>query len=68
MTLCTINQLYDEIIHSNRTNNQKSIKLARLMSEMEKKFNIPMIRNDEWEKNNKAVISVYRKISLSRAF
>lgn len=33
---------------------------------MEKVFNIPLLQDKEYERNNKAVISLYRKISISR--
>lgn len=41
--------------------------IAELMSEMEKAFRIPMIRNQEWEQENRKVIALYRKLSMSRS-
>ncbi|MFG6120939.1 hypothetical protein [Thalassobacillus sp. B23F22_16] len=59
---------YEIIVHSHLNNSQKDRELAQLMSSMEKEFSIPALRNEEWEKKNKKVISLYRKISLSRNF
>lgn len=46
---------------------QRSLGLAKLMSEMERVFKIPALRSAGWEQDNRAVIALYRKISLSRA-
>lgn len=45
----------------------KDKKLSSLMDILEKKFNIPMIRDEEYEKRNRAVIALYRKIARSRS-
>ena len=41
-------------------------RLAELMTMMEKEYRIPLLRDPEWEKKNRAVIALYRKISMSR--
>ncbi|WP_102262855.1 hypothetical protein [Mesobacillus jeotgali] len=66
MTLTDFNKSYEEIIHSNISGNRKAIRLADLLTAMEHTFKIPMLRNDHWEQQNKAIISLYRKISISR--
>lgn len=68
MGLKEINQEYENIIHSNLSNDEKSQKLARLMTQMEGQFSIPMLKNQEWENQNRKVIALYRKISRSRIF
>ena len=68
MGLKEINQEYENIIHSNLSNDKKSHKLARLMTQMEGEFSIPMLRNQEWENQNRKIIALYRKISRSRIF
>jgi hypothetical protein len=68
MSLTQINQEYDSIMQSNLTKNNRNFKLAMLMTQMEKQFHIPMLRNEEWEQNNKKLIALYRKISMSRVF
>lgn len=68
MTLSEYNQRYETLIHSGLSTYEKDLKLAELMGEMEKTFNIPMIRKPEWEEENRAVIALYRKLSFSRTF
>lgn len=36
------------------------------MSEMEQEFQIPSLRSTEWERENRAIITLYKKISMSR--
>lgn len=66
MTLSYYHQRYEEILHSNISNYDKNKALSEIMTEMEKEFKIPMLRNEKWEKKNRSVIALYRKISLSR--
>ena len=49
---------YKRIIHADQP--RKDILLAGLMTEMEKQFNIPMLRNELWERENIKVIAMYR--------
>jgi hypothetical protein len=56
--LVQINREYESIMYSDLPTYQKDIRLAELMTEMEKEFNI--------EKENKAIIALYRKVSNSR--
>lgn len=65
-SLNEINTMYEEILHSDIDEEQKSKKFAELMTMMEKQFKIPFLRDPEWEKKNRPVIALYRKISLSR--
>ncbi|KZE66870.1 hypothetical protein AWM68_20070 [Fictibacillus phosphorivorans] len=68
MTLVQYNQRYEEIIHADWPRDKKDKKLAELVTEMEQVYQIPMLRNEEWERENKRVIALYRKVSLSRSF
>lgn len=45
----------------------RSCLLSELMTEMESEYKIPMIRTEDCETANKAVIALYRKISKSRS-
>ncbi|MFZ5642568.1 MAG: hypothetical protein ACOY46_03115 [Bacillota bacterium] len=60
------NREYEKILHSDLNNYEKSMKYGQLMTIMEKEFQIPMLRNIDFEKKNPAAISLYRKISMSR--
>ena len=68
MKLSEINRTYESIIHSNFSEDKKAIKLARLMTDMEGYFSIPMLQDEKWESENRKVIALYRKISRSRSF
>ncbi|MBH0175754.1 hypothetical protein IHV09_19455 [Fictibacillus sp. 23RED33] len=61
MTLVQYNQRYEEIMHTDWPRDKKDKKLAELMTEMEQVYQIPMLRNEDWEKENKRVIALYRK-------
>lgn len=61
------NQIYENIMFSDQSRDEKDRQLARLMSELERQYKIPIIRDPEWEKQNRSVIALYRKISMSRA-
>lgn len=68
MRLSEFNERYEEILHSNAKQAIKNKQLANLMTDMEYEFNIPALRDAEWEKENKPIIELYRKISNSRKF
>lgn len=68
MDLKEINNRYEEIIHSDSPVEIKTNQLSMLMTYMEGEFSIPMLRNPEWESNNRKIIALYRKISRSRSF
>ncbi|MBL5772724.1 hypothetical protein [Heyndrickxia sporothermodurans] len=68
MDLKEINQEYENIMHSNHSDDKKAQLLAQLMTQMERQFSIPMLKNQEWENQNRKVIALYRKISRSRIF
>ncbi|KAA0940639.1 hypothetical protein FQ087_21885 [Sporosarcina sp. ANT_H38] len=55
---------YEKIIHTDQP--RKDILLSSLMTEMEKQFKIPMLRNEVWERENIKVIAMYRKLSITR--
>ncbi|MCR2820585.1 hypothetical protein [Lederbergia panacisoli] len=66
-SLSEINQAYEEIIHGVSKEPLKSRKLADLMDEMERTYKVPILRNESWESQNRTVIALYRKISMSRS-
>ena len=45
---------------------QKDVRIAELMTVIERRYEIPMFRNEQWEKDNSYVISIYRQISNMR--
>lgn len=68
MSLKAINERYENIMKADIPSDRKAKQLADLMTEMEGKYNIPMIRKQEFENENRKVIALYRKISMSREF
>ena len=40
--------------------------LSNLIDKVKAEFNVPLLRNPEWEQNNPAIIAFYRKIGMSR--
>lgn len=58
-TLKQINAVYEKIIHSDIIERVQAIKLASLMSEMEKNYKLSEQRTVEW-------VALYRKLSNSR--
>lgn len=66
ITLKSINECYEKILHSDLSDDEKTRRYAELMTDMEREYRIPALRNVAWKKENRAVISLYRKISMSR--
>lgn len=67
MNLKEINAEYERIMNSDEPNHNKDVKLASLMTHMEVFHSVPTLRKPEWEKKNKKVIAMYRKLSMSRS-
>ncbi|WP_128896665.1 hypothetical protein [Longirhabdus pacifica] len=66
MSLNKYNSQYENIMKESLSTVDRDKKLADLMTVLEKEYKIPSLRNIEFEKNNRAIIALYRKISLSR--
>ena len=49
------------------TQYQKDVRIAELMTDMERIYKIPMFRNEQWEKENEYIITIYREISRMRS-
>lgn len=45
---------------------ERDRRLAELMTELEREYRIPALRNPEWEAKNRVVIALYRKVAKSR--
>lgn len=65
-SLFEINKEYENIHFSQLTEHQKTTKYSQLMTEMEQMYKIPILKDKSWEKENRPIIAMYRKISLSR--
>lgn len=56
---------YDDIMAS-EDGAMRDYRLAALMTDMEGAFNVPTLKNDEWESANPAVADLYREVSKAR--
>lgn len=65
MSLAEINEQYEQIMRS-PASNARDLALSRLMDRMKEEYRIPLLQDVEWEAKNRAVIAMYRKISMSR--
>ena len=68
MRLKDYNQRYETILSLPIGVIDKDKMLSSLMSDLERAYRIPMIKNEGWEKENKDVHALYFKISMSRSF
>jgi hypothetical protein len=65
MNLTGYNRSYEEIMKlppSPRRDKQ----LSELLDKMKREYNIPLLRDPNWEAENPKIIEMYRKISMSR--
>lgn len=67
VSLAQYNQQYEQIMLA-QPSHERSVRLAELMTEMEREFKISVFRFYEWaeREGNKEIASLYRKISRSR--
>lgn len=64
--LVEIQQEYERIMESKTSDYEKDKQLAKLMTQMEREFQIPGFQDKVWEERNRPVIAMYRKLSMSR--
>lgn len=67
MKLSDYERRFQLILSMEIVEGQKNQMLSGLMTDLERRFNIPMIKNREWEKENSEVYALYRKVSESRS-
>lgn len=64
MMITHFHKQYEDIMKLSEP--QKTLRLSALMDDIQIHYNIPLIRDTEWEKNNRVIIALYRKVSMSR--
>ena len=67
MTLNDYKKQYETILNLPIGVIQKDKMLSNLMTDLEKAYRIPIIKNEGWEKENEEVHALYFKISTSRS-
>lgn len=63
--LTQLNEEYEEIMRSPE-GEARDRAPSYLTTKMEKEYQIPTMQNMEWEQNDRPVVALYRKISMSR--
>lgn len=56
------------ILEMDSKQSEKDKLLSGLMTDLERNFHIPMVRDEVWEQENLEVYSLYRKVADSRVF
>jgi len=64
-TLANFRKDFEEILEDPNTN-RRDVRLANLMSEMERSIQIPLLQDLEWETRHPEEIELYREISNGR--
>jgi len=57
---------YEAIMNADKSPTERDLALATLMDQIKREFNVPILLFAEWERSNKKVIALYRKVSESR--
>ena len=65
-TLKEINADYEKVLQSDLSSREKTKKYVELMNELERTYKVPVLKDEAYERENKKVIALYRKISMSR--
>lgn len=68
MKLSDYRKRFDLILSMKIVDGQKDQMLSGLMTDLERRFNIPMVKNEEWIKENPEIYALYREVSESRSF
>ncbi|MCW1312667.1 MAG: hypothetical protein OH338_04545 [Candidatus Parvarchaeota archaeon] len=55
-----------EVVNQEPSSTKKDKKLSKLMTELERDYKIPMLRDKDFEDQNKELIEIYKKISFAR--
>ena len=65
--LCKYSMLFDLIMTDMRLSSwQRTLKLATLLTMLERSFSIPCLQDKEWESQHPHILELYLKVSSSR--
>lgn len=67
LTLKLFEERYEKIMGESSLP-RRDIRLGELMEEMEKTFQIPVLKNTDWESLNPEIVDLYQRVSNSRVF
>ena len=60
-----LNEQYKTIIHSDISRDEKDKAYANLITYIEAHYNMSTLQEAEFESNNRAIIAIYQKLSMS---
>jgi len=66
-TINDFHRAYEDILRSNKPEEQKSQEYAVLMQQIERAYQISIIRCPIFEAENRKVVALYRKISMTES-
>jgi len=66
-TINDFHRAYEDILRSDKPEEQKGREYAVLMQQIERAYQIPIIRSPKFEIENRKVIALYRKISMTES-
>lgn len=66
MTLGEIQNQYERIMQQPE-GPERDKSLSDLIDVAKREFDMPLIQNEAWERKNRAVIAMYKKLSMSRS-
>lgn len=68
MRLDEYEKRFEFILEMDSKKSEKNLLLSGLMTDLERNFHVPMMKNEAWEHENSEVYALYRKIADSRVF
>lgn len=67
MRLDEYEKRFEFILEMDRKQSEKDRLLSGLMTDLERNFHIPMVKDETWEQENPEVYVLYRKVADSRS-
>lgn len=58
---------FEFILEMDSKQSEKDLLLSGLMTDLERNFHVPMMKNKAWEQENPEVYALYRKVADSRS-
>lgn len=67
MRLGEYEKRFHVILEMNKDQSEKDRLLSLLMTDLERRFNIPMVKDEAWERENPEIYALYREVAGSRS-
>jgi len=66
MRLDEYEKRFQVILEMDKDQSEKDRMFSSLMTDLERRFNIPMVKDEVWEKENLEIYGLYQKVADSR--